>query len=177
MASSKTELLEFTLEQVVDWLKYAEAKNGALLAIAGATLFGGTRTFNSLTDISALLNSYFVCFSLFVIASIILALSSFIPRLSPPFWIKFPEKKLTDNPLYFGHACKYDNQEYLELIASLTESSSSEFSKIDNALCSQIVINSKIAYIKYGMFTTAVFLFLASILTPLGALIIYIFKE
>lgn len=43
--------------------------------------------------------------------------------------------------------------------------------------CDQIVNNSKISFIKYRVFSAAVFLFLAGVLTPLGALVLYWVRE
>lgn len=43
MNKERVDLLESTLKQVIDWLKFAEAKNGALVALGCATIFGVLR--------------------------------------------------------------------------------------------------------------------------------------
>ena len=47
MSKNRIDLLENTLKQIVDWLKFAEAKNGALVALGCATIFGVLRLYSS----------------------------------------------------------------------------------------------------------------------------------
>jgi hypothetical protein len=177
MNKDRVDLLEDTLKQIVDWLKFAEAKNGALVALGCATIFGVLRLYSSSSIESILVTSYVASFSIFVATAIVLSLVSFIPRITPPFWIKMAKTEQADNPFFFGHACKYSKKKYLELFNRYTESDSFKESKLEVALCDQIVNNSRISFIKYRMFNTAVYLFLAGVLTPFGALILYWVKE
>ena len=177
MNKDRVELLENTLKQIVDWLKFAEAKNGAIVALGCATIFGVLRLYSSSSIESILIASYVASFSIFVATAIVLSLASFIPRVTPPFWIKMPKTEQADNPFFFGHACKYSKIKYLELFNRYTESESNKESKLEVALCDQIVNNSRISFIKYQMFSTAVYLFLAGVLTPFGALILYWVRE
>lgn len=173
MNKDRIDLLENTLKQVVDWLKFAEAKNGALVALGCATIFGVLRLYSSASIESTFITTYVASFSVFVTAAIVLSLTSFIPRITPPFWIKMPEKEQEDNPFFFGNACKYSKIKYLELFNRYTELDSNKESKLEVALCDQIVNNSRISFIKYRMFCTAVYLFLAGVLTPFGVLVLF----
>lgn len=177
MSKDRIDLLENTLKQIVDWLKFAEAKNGALVALGCATIFGVLRIYSSTSIENTFITSYVASFTVFVATAIVISLTSFIPRITPPSWIKMPEKEQTDNPFFFGHACKYSKIKYLELFNRYTESDSNKESKLEVALCDQIVNNSRISFIKYRMFSVAVYLFLAGVITPFGALVLYWVRE
>ena len=177
MDCKRIDFLESTLKQVIDWLKFAEAKNGALIAVGCATIFGVFRMYTSLNEVNGLITYYVITFLTLTAASVVLSLMSFIPRMDPPFWISMPEKLDTDNPLFFGHACKYSKRTYLDLFNKYIESSASNSLNIESAISDQIVNNSRIAFIKFSIFGSAVFLFLAGILTPVGALFLYWVKK
>ncbi|CAB9493995.1 Pycsar system effector family protein [Alteromonas macleodii] len=170
-------VLESTLKQMVEWLKFAEAKNGALVAVGCATIFGVLRLYSSYSVESGLVTLYVASFTIFVAAAIVISLTSFIPRIAPPFWIKMPNKEEGDNPLFFGHACKYSKRTYLELFNRYDELDGYKECQLELAFCDQIVNNSKISFIKYRVFSGAVLLFLAGVLTPLGALVLYWVRE
>jgi hypothetical protein len=177
MNKERIGVLESTLKQTVDWLKFAEAKNGALVAVGCAAIFGVLRLYPSFSIESVLATLYLASFTIFVAAAIVISLTSFIPRVVPPLWIKMPNKEEGDNPLFFGHACKYSKRTYLELFNRYSELDSHKECKLELAFCDQIVNNSKISFIKYRVFSAAVFLFLAGVLTPLGALVLYWVRE
>lgn len=177
MSLKQIDLLEMALSQINDWLKFAEAKNGALIAVGCAVIFGVLRFHSSLSAESNFVAIYMGSFTIFIAAAIVISLVSFVPRMAPPFWIEMPEIDKNDNPLFFGHACKYSKGKYLELFNDHVDGAVSSASKLELALCDQIVNNSRIGFIKYRMFGSAVFLFLAGVLTPLGALILYWVRE
>jgi hypothetical protein len=177
MDKERIGVLESTLKQIVDWLKFAEAKNGALVAVGCATIFGVLRLYLSFSIESGLVTSYVATLTIFVAAAIVISLTSFIPRVAPPFWIKMPNKEEGDNPLFFGHACKYSKRTYLELFNRYIELDAHKECQLELAFCDQIVNNSRISFIKYQVFSSAVFLFLAGVLTPLGALVLYWVRE
>ena len=98
MDKERIDVLESTLKQIVDWLKFAEAKNGALVAVGCAIIFGVLRLYSSFSIESVLVTLYVASFTIFVAAAIVISLTSFIPRVAPPFWIKMPNKEEGDNP-------------------------------------------------------------------------------
>jgi uncharacterized membrane protein len=177
MEKERVSLLENTLKQVIDWLKFAEAKNGSLAVVCCAAIFGFFRVYSSLNDVNFYLTVYAVSFFILVSAAFIIALISFVPRITPPFWIQMAEKSDSDNPLFFGHACKYSKGAYLILFNKIIEPSTKDFLNLETALCDQIVNNSRIAFIKYSVFGSALFLFLAGVLTPVGAGLLYWVKK
>lgn len=122
MNKERIDLLESTLKQVIDWLKFAEAKNGALIALGCAAIFGALRLYSSISIESISITSYVASFTIFVAAAVVISLTSFIPRITPPFWIKMPDKEQGDNPFFFGHACKYSKKSTLIYLMIITKS-------------------------------------------------------
>jgi len=173
----KHEILQQTLISVNDWLKFAEAKNGAYIAVACSILFGLYSITSKNDDLDISLIIYIACFSVLISTSIVIAIASFIPRLTPPFWIKMDKKEEKDNPIFFGHACKYSKKTYLQLLDKKYGFTEGEVSAFEIDLVDQIINNSKIAFIKYRMFNSAVWLFISALLTPIGAAIYWKVKE
>ena len=79
MNKDEIDLLDKTLGKTNDWLKFAEAKNGALIAVDCTVMFGISRVASGLTDIPNLLMVYLASFYFFALISLIISLSSFIP--------------------------------------------------------------------------------------------------
>jgi len=177
MGNNRVDLLDSISKQVIDWLKFAETKNGSLVAVGFVTIFGAFRIYASLDEPNYITLFYTLSFMLFTAAAVVLSLLSFIPRVVPPYWVKFPKKLSGDNPFFFGHICKYSKSSYLELFNKHTDIASCDSVKVELALCDQIVNNSKIAYIKYSVFNSAIYFFLAGILTPFGALLLFFIKK
>ncbi|MHB1350324.1 MAG: Pycsar system effector family protein [Desulfobulbaceae bacterium] len=174
MNKDNIDILDKTLSKTNDWLKFAEAKNGALIAIACTVLLGVFRAVSNLNSIHIIFKAYLCSFFLFCSIALTISLLSFIPRLKPPFWFKNIENPDKDNPFFFGHACKYNSYNYLELF---NISGSSSVDKTELRLADQIITNSKIAFLKYEMFSIAAWCFLSAFLTPVGALLIWALKE
>lgn len=160
-------------DDVNNWLKFAEAKNGAIIALNSALIFGILKFFTSLDDVPVLL-SLFAFVGLFMLTvSIIIALLSFIPRLTHPY-IKVDKISTNDNLLYFGDIAKYDKVDYRQkLTAMIATKKDEENEKLIDSKISQIIVNSKITFIKYKQFEIAVWLTISAFLTPLGAYILY----
>lgn len=174
MNKDAIDILDKNLTKTNDWLKFAEAKNGALIAVACAVMLGVLREAFSIDEISLPLLLYVSSFFVLSVISLSISLASFLPRLKKPFWVTIDEKKDSDNPFYFGDACKYTGYEYLKL---LNIEGASDHKRILEKAADQIVTNSRVAFMKYRLFTAAAWLFLSAILTPLGALIILTLRE
>lgn len=173
MNKDEIDLLDKTLSKTNEWLKFAEAKNGAIIAVVCSVMFGVNRIVVNLDEVPSSLLFYLAAFFSFSFISLVIALSSFIPRLKKPFWLKSNEKSNDDNPFYFVDACKYDSYSYLKLLGI----SRSNDNKVAEKMAEQIVINSRIAALKYSLFTTSAWLFLSALLTPLGAMFIWLLRE
>ena len=159
-------------ENVNNWLKFAEAKNGAIIALNSALIFGlfqicqGIKTDN----IILIVYVYSALISLFI--SIVIAILSFVPKLSHQY-TSFGKPKDSDNLLYFSNIAKYSEKEYADKLSSLTN----EITDFDKQYISQIATNSKITYVKYKQFELAVWFNISAFLTPAGAIILYFYKK
>lgn len=173
MNKEEVDLLDKVLSRTNEWLKFAEAKNGAIIAVVCSVMFGANRIVLSLEKVPYYLKLYLAVFFLLSFLSLIVALSSFIPRLSSPFWMEVEEKKDDDNPFYFGHACKYDSHDYLILLGVIQGHNN----RISQKIAEQIVVNSRIASIKLRVFAISVWLFLSALTTPIGAAFIWLLRE
>lgn len=173
MNKDDIDLLDKTLAKTNDWLKFAEAKNGAIVAVICTVMFGVNRVIFSMEELPDYLLIYLLAFFILSSLSLVISLCSFIPRLKKPFWLKVEEKSSRDNPFYFGDVCKYDGYSYLKLLG-ITDSNQN---RIVEKLADQIVINSRIAFLKYGLFTTSAWLFVSALITPVGAGFIWMLRE
>lgn len=160
MNKDEIDLLDKTLSKTNDWVKFAEAKNGAMTAVVCTVIFGANKAVSDLNEVPNYLFAYFFSFFILSILSLVTAISSFIPRLKKPFWRKAEERSAHDNPFYFGHACKYDGYSYLKLMGIENKNTG-----VTEKLADQIVINSRIASQKYSLFTGSAWLFLSALIT------------
>lgn len=179
MKKDNIDFFDKCLTKTNDWVKFAEAKNAVIIALGSATLFGMQKAVSGVTDINVFILIYLSLFTCCMIISMVISLYSFIPRLEMFFWVK--KEKINedaDNPLYFGHAYKYSKKEktFLELINKKLNLSEKN-DDIDLCYCNQIITNSEIAFLKFKAFEMAAWLFLSAIITPMGALIIYLFRK
>jgi len=168
------DLLDKTLSKVNEWLRFAETKNGALIGGVCAVMFGIQKAVSDITALPAWLALYIASFFICCTIALIISLLSFLPRLKAPFWLDADAIKSTDNPFFFGHACKYSGYTYLKL---LNIKGAPEDQKVAEYFAEQIINNSKIAVGKYAMFSAAAWCFLAAILTPVGSLLIRVFMH
>ncbi|GAG97629.1 unnamed protein product [marine sediment metagenome] len=159
------ERLRYILSTVNEWLKFAEAKNGALLAVDTAIIFG---IFKLASD-SAWPHAIFSYLTIsLVIASAVSCLVSFIPR------IKIPTVTLNQKPntgvslLFYAHIAKYDPESYLKDLYGQSDSTTPS-SSFEMDFARQIVTNSGIAVKKYHCFTVALWLTVVALILLLIA--------
>lgn len=93
MNKDDIDLLDKTLAKTNDWLKFAEAKNGAIVAVICTVMFGVNRVIFSMEELPDYLLIYLLAFFILSSLSLVISLCSFIPRLKKPFWLKVEEKK------------------------------------------------------------------------------------
>jgi len=169
------DILKDTLAKVNEWIKFAEAENAANIAFCSASVFAITRTVSTSDGINSFIAGYLAFVVLFLMIALLISLMSFVPKLQPP-WLHINERKKDDNFLFFGHACKYNASSYLDLAYSGKKHKSENYD-IEVAYSSQIVINSKIAHIKFKQFEIAIWFTVAAIATPIGAILLWLLKE
>ncbi|MFT6987886.1 MAG: hypothetical protein ACJAT7_003751 [Psychromonas sp.] len=135
-----------------EWLKFAEQKNAALLILNCGLTWGIARVLAKQENLSSIANCLNSFGYMFIIASAITCLISFIPILEIP-WFKVGGKNNSDNCVFFGHIAKYTNREYLTLLSKKLGAVRQNFNDFELDVASQIVTNSEIALNKYKQFT------------------------
>lgn len=83
--------LKSIFENIKDWLKFAETKNGVIVAFNGSAIF---QIFQIIEDIRSS-DIYFLCLIILLVFwtfSFLTALISFFPRTKIPFFLRRSEK-------------------------------------------------------------------------------------
>lgn len=168
--------LREVLDRACDWLKFAEAKNGALLALNCAILFGGLQSYPLIAQQSWFLKIYFWFACLLIAMAIVVGIASFLPRLTPLWWVDVSSPKINPNLLFFGHLHNHTPSTLLVEYYSLL-GSSGRMKKVDLAYCDQIVTNSRIAVAKLSHFNASAILTLSALITPAGAWAVMFFRR
>lgn len=188
MDEVSTKLLAI-FQNVNEWLKFAEAKNGVLLAFSGAaitatiTLLATAQNIPNSLNFGLLLTTILLC-----ICALICSLS-FLPKtnLDDLLWLRDRRNKksnsqnpIEDNFWYFGHLQKYKPDELLAVLNQPYFNSKLDIAKLADKkeykeykdIAAQITINAEIAFLKFEVFKYAIKVLIASILTiPLSMVI------
>jgi hypothetical protein len=176
MDEVSTKLLAI-FQNVNEWLKFAEAKNGVLLAFSGAaitatiTLLATAQNIPNSLNFGLLLTTILLC-----ICALICSLS-FLPKtnLEDLLWLRDRQNKkshsqdpIKDNFWYFGHLQKYKPDELLEALNEPYFKGSVDITKVEykeyKDIAAQITINAEIAFLKFEVFTYAIKVLITSIL-------------
>jgi hypothetical protein len=163
--------LDDIYKDVIEWLKFAEAKNGALLAFNGALLFGVIGLLsNKNKHIENLFPLSFASILLIIISMIIL-LISFLPDLKAVKRIKNNHPTRLTNYRYYKDIAALRPDAYLKSINFVyCNTEISNLNKGDLDLANQIVILSIIAVRKYKFFTFALILTILAVIFPVISL-------
>jgi hypothetical protein len=172
--------LKDIFNNINDWLKFAEAKNAALIAFNGAIIMG---CLSLIKEPPPHLPVWYLWMVVVLVAlSTFCALLSFYPKTAAP-----------GNNLYFyDHIYRYSSKQYLEYLSAALpndqarNSIGGDSAKVSAArekhltehLAEQIVINSKIASRKYKYFKVALSLLMTGLIVPLIVLFVqFLFPE
>ncbi len=157
--------LRYVLSVVNEWLKFAEAKNGALLAVDVAIVFGILQLTSNASSRG------WIPFAISLIGlSAISALLSFIPQLK----VTSPKERKGDDKatslIFYGHFAKYQPESYVKTMYSRVGIEAPSITPIELDFAQQIIINSRIALRKNRYFSAGLWLTvlgLVSFLVPL----------
>ena len=162
--------LKEMFSNVNDWLKFAELKNGMMVALNSTFVLAVIKSeFKEKFQAGV----YFVVLSLFVI-SLILSISSYLPKIKciDDNWLIGKKKgiKPERNLLFYGdiyNISKNDlvNKVYKEYFKK--DISNIEINKIELDYAEEIIVNSKIAIYKYFLFKLSLYITLFSLLVIL----------
>lgn len=147
--------LRYILGLCVEWVKYAEKKNAALLVAASGLVLSLLGRFPDKTSPTIRVCFWIGCASLTL--SAITCLVSFIPQIKFP-WTSSEEKtRLEDNLFFFGHIANYSASEFLDALYK-AEGSQPSINKLHLDLAGQIIVNAGISMKKFRLFTAATWL-------------------
>jgi hypothetical protein len=163
------------LDQVVDWLQFAESKNTggvaltatALSVIVSFALFGPT--------LPTLARVGLGVGSVALMLSLLLTVASFLPSTNLEKHLVGERERPTarDNLLYYGHLARYEPRALVEALAELYFAQPGETyapSKLAMDLAAQVVTNARITVRKFALYRAAVLLFGGGILIAAAAM-------
>ncbi len=167
--------LRYTLGLVNEWLRFAETKNAALLAVdAGAVLaltkVGKGPNWNTPEGIWI-----FTTISLLLVSCVI-AMISFLPDVVPkwnsPKGNRCPGEDA--NLLFYGDLAYHDRLSLLEAIAEQEGSSVPNNSAVLEDYAEQIITNSRIALRKYKFFRWAMWIAVSGVVIPIIVAVLFV---
>jgi hypothetical protein len=155
-------------KDVIEWLKFAETKNAALLTFNGVLVFGiiGLLS-NSNKYIKTLFPQAFIGIYLLIVSTLLL-LVSFLPFFNAVKSLKDAIPTRLTNFRYYKDIYKLSPEVYLKSIYRIyCNTDISTFNKGELDLAYQIVILSIITIRKYKIFTLSLILSGLSIIIPI----------
>jgi Family of unknown function (DUF5706) len=159
---------------VTDHQKFAEAKNGALLAFDGALVIAVLQLLSGSGQMDRRLFAYLLCIITFAAVSGLVALLSFVPQTRVPQvrTIGVPENR--DSLIFFGDVQKYSVDAYLAALRMATnDTATGDPSRVERMYAEQVIVNAKIASRKFTYFKYAVWIVVAGLTTPILVLLVY----
>jgi hypothetical protein len=146
--------LRFILGLCIDWVKFAETKNAALLVAASGLILMLIDHFPDKTVVTSNVRACFWVGGVSLTLSSAICLISFIPHLEIPGIGRKEIPMPDDNLMFFGHIAKYSASEYLHAL-NVAEGSIHLQNKIHTDLAGQVIANACISLKKFRYFTLA----------------------
>ena len=155
-----------------DWLKFAEAKAAALVALNGIAVFGILELLIN-DQLSKVIVFYLYGAIAQLILSTLISLASLVPSLEMPWLFKKISPTQSDNLLYFEHIANYSDETFLDALYLSCNEKAGNYPRYQKMLANQIVTNSVIARRKYKLFKASIWILVSAISTPIGAIILF----
>jgi hypothetical protein len=158
------DVLSGSLARVVDFLKFAETKNAALLTFASAWTFASINILTGDHAASGIVGrAFWVALVLFSAAAVV-AVVSFLPKLNLHALHRDPAQP--KNLLYFGHVAEFDTAVFRTRVHEryMAEGDQVITDEYLDDLIVQISVNSKIAHRKFVTFNVGASLVLIALL-------------
>lgn len=161
--------LDLMLSKVVDWVKYAEAKNAVLVVFDSSLLIALLSLLADKQNTFLIPCWYIIISIVLLIVSAALSLFSFMPILKI---IHFNNTNKTEelNLFHFGDIAQINAETYIDLLK--IRYGFDCCSEIDKDLANQILVNSRVAVYKLRIFRIALWLTLSVFLSPLVLLVL-----
>lgn len=163
------ERLKHILSLVIEFVKFAEAKNAALLAVDSALIIGSLQAWLAMEHSPVWTGYYLASALLFLGLSVIVVLLSFLPLKTFPVLRASGALLPSDNLVFFGDIAKYDASQFLAALNESPAPDPSQNPRYEADLAGQVIINSRVALRKYRCFTWALWLTIYGVTTPIVA--------
>ena len=163
------------LGRVIDWLKFAEAKNTGSVGLSSTGLGLIVTFLVAGPDIPPLAGVGLAVGALALMLSLLLTVASFLPSTNlEKHLVRDRERPSTrDNLLYYGHLARYEPRALVEAIAEMYfdhEGDTYAPSKLDIDLAAQIVTNARITVRKLALYRYSLLLFGFGVLVASAAM-------
>jgi hypothetical protein len=152
------------LGRVIDWLKFAEAKNTGSVGLSSTGLGVIVTVLVAGPPIPTLAGVGLGVGALALMFSLLLTVASFLPSTNLEKHLVGDRERPTsrDNLLYYGHLARYEPRALVEAVAEMYFAQEREAyapSKLAVDLAAQIVTNARITVRKLALFRYALLLF------------------
>jgi hypothetical protein len=174
VASVETALRSM-LTMTNEWLRFAETKNGALVAFSGVAVGAYAKGVID-ADHYPLIQWFLALAVLMTLGAVAVSLTSFVPTLVQPRPPRAGGSSV--NVLFFGDAAGFrTGTEYVTAVRTAYGFPADNVPPMEVALAEQIVTNARIATLKFQYFRIAIYLFAAGLFTIAGAGLIYLLEQ
>lgn len=171
---------------VNEWLKFAEAKNAALIAFHLGSIFGAATiiTQSECGTIPQLILKYLYSFIILSSVGLFFTLFSFWPqtkieavlskKIEDIFYSRTP--MTNGNLLFYGYINDCGKDQYLSELCRCYSKNPTNCTKLELDYINQIVTNSRIAVRKYFYFKIALLLTIVAVLSPISLPLIFLYN-
>ena len=163
------------LTRVIDWLKFAEAKNTGSVGLASTGLGVIVTFLVAGPPIPTVAGVGLAVGAVALMLSLMLTVASFLPSTDLEKHLVGDRERPTsrDNLLYYGHLARYEPRALVEAIAEMYFEQQGEAyvpSKLAIDLAAQIVTNARITVRKLRLYRAALLLYGAGVLIAAAAM-------
>lgn len=175
--SEMEDRLRMILGLVNDWVKFAEAKNAALLAATSAIVLGILTALEAFPPLPWWLLGYVYLATGAIVLAASLCLLSFLPRTRLPWLGSMRRPSPEDNLLFYADIACYDPRTFLETLYSRSGVRSGQPNPLEEDYAEQIIVNSRIALAKFRFFSLALWITISALLTPVATILVLIWRK
>jgi hypothetical protein len=163
------------LARVIDWLKFAEAKNTGAVGLSSTGLGVIVTFLVAGPPIPTMAGVGLGIGALALMLSLLLTVASFLPSTNLEKHLVGERERPTarDNLLYYGHLARYEPRALVEAIAEMYFDQEGETyapNKLDIDLAAQIVTNARITVRKLALYRYSLLLFGFGVLVASAAM-------
>jgi hypothetical protein len=158
------------LQLVNEWLKFGEAKNGALLTLNGAAIVAMHNMAKLYGPLDWPATLWLLWATGCCLVSMGLCLASFYARTKTSGFLFANQTPEGTGAIYFGHLAHMTKADLVQRLAPGVDAAEREYVE---DMAGQIIINAKLARKKMTLFNAALLFTIAGALTPPGLLLYY----